>query len=83
MPQVPLFALHMKTICRSYVKKATQGHTASIARHWVLHLMGKGDRGPRTQRTVLSLIASSRPKVLQAAGLAVRRRLDGSRGRRY
>jgi hypothetical protein len=52
MPQVPLFALHMKTICRSYVKKATQGHTASIARHWALHLMGKGDRGPRTQRTV-------------------------------
>jgi hypothetical protein len=25
--------MHMKTICRSCVKKATQGHTTSIARH--------------------------------------------------
>ena len=31
MPQVPLLALHMKTICRSSVRKATQGHMNSIS----------------------------------------------------
>jgi hypothetical protein len=81
MPQVPLFALHMKTICRSCVKKATQGHTASIARHWVLHLMGKGDRGPERSGpfVVDRLVQAEGPP---GGGLAVRRRLDGSRGRR-
>jgi hypothetical protein len=56
MPQVPLFALHMKTVCRSCVKKATQGHTnfnnATLAQGIPRAAMSPAASGGRTVEPV-------------------------------